>query len=187
MNYVGYRALIKLNRILRFKSLGLAVEILCFSYLDRSLKIKISSIAYLLNSFRPLIAKTFFRTGFNKKLTSLTLICFNFFKSDLLALYLGDIVKKTKNKRHVRNLYSAFNIIRPIFNKQLIPLSGFKFKIAGRLGGRLRKSCFIFELGRLRLLSFSAHINYVCHYVFTQYGAFSLKLWLREFDELSNV
>jgi len=64
-----------------------------------------------------------------------------------------------------------------IFYKQTIPLIGFKFKIAGRLGGRLRKSCFIYVLGSIKKSSFTISANYTCDTALSQYGVFSLKCW----------
>lgn len=88
---------------------------------------------------------------------------------------MGVIIRTTKNKRHFRNLYFYFNRIKSFLFKQSLPLLGFKCKVAGRLGGRMRKSWFIFKLGKTGLTSFFLNIKYANDFVVTQYGVFSTK------------
>ena len=105
-------------------------------------------------------------------------LSFIFTKSYILNTYIDLIVRKTKNKKHIKSLVLFFSNLKIIFNKQFVPLLGLKFKIAGRLDGKLRKARYSYKLGSLRLLSLSLNIDYSCYSVFTQYGCFSLKLWL---------
>ena len=106
------------------------------------------------------------------------LLSFIFNKSFILNTYIDLIVRKTKNKKHIKSLVIFFSNLKVIFNKQFVPILGLKFKIAGRLDGKLRKARYSYKLGSLRLLSLSLSVDYSCYSVFTQYGCFSLKLWL---------
>lgn len=95
------------------------------------------------------------------------------------------VIKKTKNKKHIKNLIDFFSGIKIIFEKKIIPISGLKFKIAGRLGGKLRKASFGYTLGYMKLMTFKTYVDYSCDYIYTQYGSFSLKLWLSDQNEHS--
>lgn len=101
-----------------------------------------------------------------------------YFQASIINIYVSDIIKKTKNKKHIKNLAIFFNTIKIFFNKQIIPFNGFKFFISGRLNGKLRKGSFGFKLGSIKLMSFDTSVNYSCDIVYTQYGTFSLKSWL---------
>jgi ribosomal protein S3 len=69
-----------------------------------------------------------------------------------------------------------FSSLKTLFKQQVIPLSGLRFKISGRIGGKLRKSVFGYKLGQIQLMSFDSFIDFSCDFVYTQYGSFSLKL-----------
>ena len=111
-------------------------------------------------------------------------LSFFFFKAFILTLYIRTLIQKTKNKKHIQTLIVFFNLLKILFDKQLIPIYGFKFKIAGRLGGKLRKATFGYQLGATSLQTFNIITNYHCDFVFTQFGSFSLKLW---FFDSNNV
>ena len=69
-------------------------------------------------------------------------LSFMFFKGSILLHLIHSIVKKTKNKKHIKNLLLFFKEIKILYNMQYISLDSFKFRIAGRLGGKLRKGNF---------------------------------------------
>jgi hypothetical protein len=97
-------------------------------------------------------------------------------KASVLTTYISLIIKKTKNKKHINTLVAFFKSFNIIFLKQVLPISGLKFKIAGRLNGKLRKNSFGYKLGFLKLMTFNIFLDYSCDYVYTQFGSFSLKL-----------
>jgi len=105
----------------------------------------------------------------------------------LLMVYIRGLVKYTKNKRHISNLLHFFKFVKHIYSKQVVPLAGFKFRIAGRLGGRLRKSQFILKKGQVNLLVYKLNVIYNNDIVISQYGVFSLKLWVCELNEYTGI
>lgn len=176
--------LLLINSILKFKYLELYCSLLCFFYTEQALSIHITSVFdkpflfYKIPFFFKYLKKYFLK----QKLYIISL-SFIFFKGEIILSYIHNIVKKTKNKKHLKNLFLFFQEVKTTFKTQYIPLYGFKFRIAGRLGGKLRKSTFYYKLGNLKLLTFNTFVNYSFYVVHTLYGVFSLKLWLCILDE----
>lgn len=166
-----------INYLIKFKYLGLFCTLLISFYTTKSLKVNLKSIVEKSLTFIrfPFFFK-FLKNYVLKQKLYLVLLSFLFLKANILTSYINIIIKKTRNKKHVKNLIMFFNNIKMLFEKQIISLFGLKFKIAGRLGGKLRKGSFIYKLGAVRLMSFNVVLDYSCTFVYTQYGSFSLKL-----------
>jgi hypothetical protein len=166
-----------INYIIKFKCLAIFAAVLLKIYTNKNyiINFKFSTENIISQINYPFIFK-FLKNSASKQKFYIILLSFYFFKSHILNKYLVILIKKTKNKKHTKNLIIFLNYVKILFDKQLIPLTGFKFKIAGRLGGKLRKGCFHFKLGFLKLMFLNNFVDYSCDYVFTQYGSFSLKL-----------
>ena len=166
-----------LNGFLKFKYLELYCGLLSFLYTKQKLIINIISIFdkpfffYKIPFFFKYLKKFFFK----QKLYVISL-SFLFLKGDILLSYIHNIIKKTKNKKHIKNLLFFFRELKIIFKMQYIPIYGLKFRIAGRLGGKLRKGTFFYKLGHLKLLTLTTTLDYSLKVVHTLYGVFSLKL-----------
>lgn len=166
-----------INGLLKFKYLELYCSLLSFLYTKQKLAIRIISIFeksflfYKIPFFFKYLKKFFFK----QKLYIISL-SFLFLKGYIILYYIHNIIKKTKNKKHIKNLLHFFKELKMIFRMQYIPIYGLKFRIAGRLGGKLRKGTFFYKLGHLKLLTLTTKLDYSCHVVHTLYGVFSLKL-----------
>lgn len=166
-----------LNSFLKFKYLELYCGLLSFFYTKQKLIINIISIfdkpffLYKIPFFFKYLKKFFLK----QKLYIISL-SFLFLKGSILLSYIHNIIKKTKNKKHIKNLLLFFRELKIIFKMQYIPIYGLKFRIAGRLGGKLRKGTFFFKLGNLKLLTLTTVLDYSLKVVHTLYGVFSLKL-----------
>lgn len=166
-----------LNSFLKFKYLELYCSVLVFLYTKQKLSISIISIFekpfvfYKVPFFFKYLKKSFLK----QKLYIINL-SFLFLKGSILLYYIHNIIKKTKNKKHIKTLLIFFREVKLIFKMQYIPICGFKFRIAGRLGGKLRKGTFFYKLGNLKLLTFITFLDYSFYIVHTVYGVFSLKL-----------
>lgn len=177
-----------INFLLKFKWLCLFISSLIFDYTNKKINVVLKSI--LEHSFVTLRIPFFFkylRNGVTKQKFYLVLLSFFFFKAKILTSYLALLVKKTKNKKHIKNLIFFFHSLRTLFVKQFICIYGLKFKISGRLGGKLRRSSFGYKLGYSPLMSFKTYVDYSCDFVYTQYGSFSLKLWFCEKNEQTSI
>ena len=168
----------KLNNLLKLKYLSLNGSNIINIYYKQSHKIIfLPALKKITCSSLPFYFKYIKSDLLKKKLYIIT-NSFVFLNGMLLNIYISDIIKKTKNKKHIKNLLIFFKLIEIFFEKQMIPFVGFKFFISGRLNGKLRKGSFGFKLGSLKLASFKTNVNYTYDVVHTQYGCFSLKLWL---------
>lgn len=144
-------------------------------YTNKNFKIVFKSLTEKSGIRFPFIFKYFKNYSLKQKFY-LLLLSLYFFKTSLLTTYISLIIKKTKNKKHINTLIAFFKSFNIIFLKQILPISGLKFKIVGRLNGKLRKNAFGYKLGFLKLMSFNIALDYTCDFVYTQFGSFSLKL-----------
>lgn len=181
----------KINNVLKFKWLGLLFSNILYFYTNNKNSVILKpSLDKLTYTKMPFFFK-YLKYDISKKKLYILLTGLSFFKSFILNLYISDIIKSTKNKKHIKNLISFFSLIKTLFNKQIIPFSGFKFFISGRLNGKLRKGSFGFKLGIIKLMTLDTFVNYSCDIVYTQYGSFCLKSWLCEssieYNEKKNI
>jgi len=166
-----------INQLLKLKILGLYCNLIIYLYTSNKVKVNLKSIMEKWDG----ILHFPFHFKYNSiqiQKVFIIFISFLFVKSSLLNNYINIIIKKTKNKKHIKNLIVFFSSLKLIFDKQFVPLLGLKFKIAGRLDGKLRKASYGYKLGSMRLLSLALNLDYSCDILYTQYGSFSLKLWL---------
>ena len=177
-----------INHLLKFKWLGIFIACLIYTYTKKRFNVVLKSI--LEQSFFSIRFPFFFKYLRNivaKQKFYLILLSFLFFKTQILNTYLNLLIKKTKNKKHIKNLIFFFNELRLLFEKQFVCISGLKFKIAGRLGGKLRRSSYGYKLGFLPLMSLKTCLDFSCDFVYTQYGSFSLKLWFCEINKQLSI
>jgi len=162
---------------MKLKVLGLYCNLVIYLYTHKIVKVNLKSISEKCQSFLhfPFHFKSTYNTKQIQKIF-LIFISFLFLKASILNMYISTIVKKTKNKKHIKNLILFFSNLKIIFDKQFIPLLGLKFKISGRLDGKLRKAIYGYKLGSMQLLSLSLNLDYSCDTIYTQYGSFSIKL-----------
>lgn len=168
-----------INFLIKFKWLSLLSNLLIKTYTNKNYIVNYKTITEnFLSYFKfPFIFK-YLKTYSLKQKFYVIFLGFIFLKANLINTYINTIIKKTKNKKHIKNLILFFKYIKIIFDNQFIPLEGLKFKITGRLGGKLRKSSFHFKLGFVKLMTYDVVVDYNCIFVYTQYGSFSLKFWL---------
>ena len=167
-----------INYIVKLKYLSLFLSNLIYLYTNKKYKISLRSILEKPSCLMYLPFKFKYLSTYSlKQKFYIVFLSFFFFKTKILALYLTNIIKKTKNKKHTKNLIIFFSNLKILFEKQFICIYGIKFKIAGRLGGKLRKSLFGYKLGSTQLMTYSMLIDYTCQYIYTPYGSFSIKLW----------
>lgn len=170
-----------INYLLKFKTLGIMCTYLVCFYTYNNYKVIFKSALEKLTSLIKFpFSFKYLRNSLLQQKLYIILLGFSFFKSKIINLYISTIIKKTKNKKHIKNLFSIFQLIKILFEKQFICFSGLKFIISGRLNGKLRKGSFGYKLGSIKLMSYDVFVNYSCDFVYTQYGSFSLKLWICE-------
>lgn len=98
--------------------------------------------------------------------------------ANIYLLALGKIFRFLPKRKH--NQYVAFlkEIFLYLIRFKNSSILGAKFKISGRIGGKLRGNQFSILEGKMPTQSVDASISYSKLHVYTFYGCFGLKLWL---------
>lgn len=173
------RVKIKLiNSIIKLKFLGLICSVLVFFYTNKRYFVNLKPLTDKKQEFKLPFLFNSTKSVIVKQRLYLVYLSFLFFKASILNFYINILIKEIKDKKHINVIKLLFDNIKVLFEQQMIPIAGIKFQIAGRLNGKLRKSRFGYNIGSIKLMSFLTLCNYSCDFVYTQYGSFSLKLWL---------
>lgn len=167
-----------INHLIKYKTLGLTCSILIFYYTTRKYYIHFKSLTHKKQDIKLPFLFNLKKNLIAKQRLYVVLLSFMFLKSFVLNSYIAILIKEIKDKKHITVIKRLFESIKALFLQQFVPLLGIKFQIAGRLNGKLRKSRFGYNIGSIQLMSLSVFCDYSCDLAYTQYGSFSLKLWL---------
>ena len=69
-------------------------------------------------------------------------------------------------------------IIKILFNKNIIFIKGIRFRLKGKINGKMRKNKIEFSLGKLPLSKFNDYLTFNFLTKLTVFGSLSLKLWI---------
>jgi hypothetical protein len=165
-----------INSLIKLKLLGLNCSQLIFLYTNKRYFVNLKPLTEKKQEYKfPFLFNTIKSLTIKQRLY-LVYLSFLFVKASILNFYINILIKGIKDKKHINVIRLLFDNIRALFQQQIIPITGIKFQISGRLNGKLRKSRFGYNIGSIKLMSFSTFCNYSCDFVYTQYGSFSLKL-----------
>lgn len=181
----------KYHMLLKFRVLSILFSNVIFLCYKQSVHVKISSIfftqvgsesLYLYNKKNFFSKDLYILNEFRQKMVAYASLISK--SPQLLTNAITIILRKTRKKNHIRNVLSFLFFIKNLFNNQsLVSFIGFRFKVSGKLSGKLRKSKFIYKLGKIQLLFLNSYITYHSDIAITQYGVFGLKLWISEINE----
>jgi hypothetical protein len=101
---------------------------------------------------------------------------FILFNSALINIYIQYLIRTTKFKKHIYNLIMFAKYLKVLYRKHIILMSGLKFQISGKLGGKLKHSKYKFKIGENPNASFNIKTSYNLLPICTKYGVFSAKL-----------
>jgi len=107
------------------------------------------------------------------------------FDSYIITEYICLIIRTTKLKQHIKNLLIISYFINHFFKLQLIPILGLRLSIKGKLNGKLRKSQYIYKIGKTNIASFNMLVCYGQSISFTKYGTFSVSCLLSKLNEFN--
>jgi len=96
-------------------------------------------------------------------------------------IYIISVIFKKLHKR-LHNKYFVFlnTLIKFLLkNKYSCSIVGIKLKISGKLKGKPIASNHVYLKGKISTQSFSTNIRYSQKDIFTKYGVFGLKFWIR--------
>lgn len=168
----------KINYYLKLKLLGFFISNLIFNYIVKDIFVSIKSVTECLSGLKfPFFFKKI-KSSIEKKHSFFRiLLSFSFFNAKILSFDINKLLVHLKNKKHINTLSSYLNLVKIIFMSSILPLSGLKIQVAGRLNGKLRKSRFGYFFGSIKQMTFNNNCNFVFEPIYTQYGVFSLKIW----------
>ena len=178
--------MIKLNSSIKLKLLELYLSSLIYFYSKKKIIIKLHLLTEKIQEVKLPFLFNILKDTEKKQRFIIIILSFMFFNAGILTTYLNNIITNLKNKKHIHTITFFFEKLRLTFLQQIVPLSGIKFKLAGRLNGKLRKSKYGYTIGSVKLMTLNLNFSYSYDCVYTQYGVFSLKLWLAEWNNIND-
>jgi len=161
----------KINGFIYFKVLSLFCEGILFKCVNKKIKIHFNNVWHSKGWFFKKIGKYI-----NKDLFKiLFLACvYNNVKifSDCISLMLR------KNKNHVKVLRQIIRVIETFWQIKQLSIRGIKLKVQGKLNGRMRKSKYNYNIGKVQLQELQVFLNYNMSISYTKFGIMAIKLWL---------
>ena len=112
------------------------------------------------------------------------LILFNNYTANLelqsFIYILGMIFKNLHKKIHSKFFVFLNSVIKFLIqNKFFKNILGIKFKVSGKLKGKPIASTFVCIKGKISTQTFINNVKYVQEDIFTKYGVFGFKFWIR--------
>ena len=166
----------KLNCFLSIKNLNLKLNNTYLKY-----------FLFKIKKFKNILFQRRFNLFFDT-LKIVTLVYQKQIHSSNLLLIFSIIFKFLSKKLHSKFLnFIEILIYALVYNEVLTDrraldtfgvLKGIKFKINGKLRGKMRASSFLIQYGKTPNQSIDANIEYSMIHTYTRYGAFGLHLWL---------
>lgn len=166
----------KLNCLLNIKNLNLKLD-----------KNYLKYFLFKIKKFKNVLFQRRFNLFFDT-LKIITLVYQKQIHSSNLLLILSNIFKFLSKKLHSKFLsFIEILVYTLVYNEFLNDrraldasgvLKGIKFKINGKLRGKMRASSFLIQYGKTPNQSIDANIEYSMMHTYTRYGAFGLHLWL---------
>ena len=100
----------------------------------------------------------------------------NFRSSSILSKYIAIALKKNKN--HFKIIKEITNIVSYYFLRKIYTIKGMQIRVAGKLGGKMRRSKYHYKIGQVQLQTIQMSLSYSMAVSYTKYGILSVKVWL---------
>jgi hypothetical protein len=97
-----------------------------------------------------------------------------YMNTSIISDYLSFLLVSTKNHKKILKIF--LDIFEKLFFSNIIKLKGFQLRIAGKLGGKMRKSKYNYKLGKVQLRSLNFCLNYSLGLSYTKFGVISVKV-----------
>lgn len=170
----------KINGLIKFKVFSIYLENIIFRLYNFFLKIKINNI--LLK--KSLFLKSKLNSKYKKQeffhFFHTIILSFTYNKAKLLADFLCILIKQ--DKKHNKTLKNFITIIEKIFYSNITKIKGFKLRLSGKIGGKMRKSKFQYLLGKVELQKLKLYLDFSLSVSYTKFGVISIKTWILNGD-----
>jgi ribosomal protein S3 len=97
-----------------------------------------------------------------------------YFNSSLLSNYLSFLIKNSD--KHYVVLKNVVKVLQNFYLVSHIKLLGIQLRLSGKLGGKMRKSKYHYQLGKVQLQTLKSKLSYDLGNSYTKYGVISVKV-----------
>lgn len=160
--------------LLKIKLLSIYLENIVFKYSNFFFDVWISHI--FLQKGIVIDSKVVKKYKKQKQVLHTILLGSFYMNTSIISDYLSFLLVSTKNHKKILKIF--LDIFEKLFFSNIIKLKGFQLRIAGKLGGKMRKSKYNYKLGKVQLRSLNFCLNYSLGLSYTKFGVISVKVWL---------
>lgn len=159
----------KINGFLYFKILGIFIENILFKSTKNFINV------YFDNIWRSQ-GLVFLNPVKNEFLIRLLFLACIYNNSQIFSEHIAYQLKANKN--HKRFLRQTILIVEIFWTMRKISLWGIQLRVSGKLDGRMRKSKYHYNIGKVQLQTLKTFLNYSISISYTKFGIISIKFWL---------
>ena len=163
----------KINGFLYFRILSLFIQNSLFNFTKKKININVNNIWH--NEGWAFYFKNLLQER-NKFLIQLLFLSCLYNNTEMFAKYIAINIQKTKN--HKRLLRQITLAIETFWKKRKLTLLGIQLRVTGKLNGKMRKSKYHYNIGKVQLQTISTFLNYDIAISYTKFGIMSVKFWL---------
>lgn len=122
------------------------------------------------------LGKTFFDRQEFRYVFYILLLSTQYNQSKIITDYVALKIKQTKSHRKI--LRDFVGLAEFFFFKNFIHMLGFLLRVTGKLNGKMRKSKYHFNLGKVCQQTLNIGLSYNLSLSYTKFGIISIKVWL---------
>jgi hypothetical protein len=162
----------KINSIIKFKLMGFHLENVVKKKIILFISICVKNIFYQKGIF--------FSNNIIKKykkqiyLFKTILLSVYYMKSKLITDYISEMLRI--NKKHRWLLRETISLIEVFFLSNILKFKGLKLRVAGKLNGKMRKSKYSYQIGKVELQTVNCYLTYSFSTSYTKFGVISTKI-----------
>jgi hypothetical protein len=170
----------KISGLIKFKVFSIYLENIIFKLYNLSFKIRINNTLLKKSLFLKFKLNNKYRKQEFFYVFHTIILSFIYNKAKLLSDFISILIKN--DKKHNKILKNFITIIEKVFYSNMVKLKGFKLRLSGKIGGKMRKSKFQYLLGKVQLQKLNLYLDFSLSISYTKFGAISVKVWLLNGD-----
>nr|QFP99035.1 ribosomal protein S3 [Rhizaria sp.] len=159
----------KINGFIYFKILSIFVENILFNTTKQFMNVSFNNIWHNKGLLFKFVSK-------DKFLLQLLLLSCVYNNSQIFSEYIAFQLKRNKN--HKKLLRKIILCINSFWQLKKIVLRGIQLRVTGKLDGKMRKSKYHYDIGKVQLQTLKTFLHYSFCVSYTQFGIISIKFWI---------
>ena len=173
---IYFKKIRKINGLIKYKLIANNIENIILNFFVCLFKIKINNILsnsgfVLKYKIKDLIKKKEFYFIFQT-----LILAFIYNNTRIISEYIASFILLTTN--HLKDVKKFIKIFEKLYFSNIVKLTGFKLWLKGKLNGKMRKSKYIYKIGKVQLQTLKLIFDYNLYLSFTKFGIISIKTWL---------